>query len=293
MLDFHRKLPSSSLITVMGTEATRQQSMSYGSIVEDKSTHQILHYVEKPSTFVSTLINCGVYICSPEVFRHISEVYLSRQDFYSEDYEVSEVIQLEQDLLMPISGTGRAHVFSTDRWWSQIKTAGSVIYANRHYLQLYHNDHPERLSANLSDGPTIYGDVYIHPSASVHASAVLGPNVSVGKNAIIGPGVRIRESIVLGNATIHEHSCILYSVVGWNSTVGCWTRLEGTPCDPNPNKPFAKMDNVPLFNQVGKLNPSITILGCNVTVPSEVIVLNSIVLPHKDLSRSFKNEIIL
>lgn len=52
-----------------------------------------------------------------------------------------------------------------------------------------------------------------------------------------------------------------HSVVGWNSTIGAWTRLEGTPCDPNPNKPFAKMDNVPLFNTEGKMNPSITILG--------------------------------
>lgn len=54
---------------------------------------------------------------------------------------------------------------------------------------------------------------------------------------------------------------IFLRVVGWNSTVGAWSRLEGTPCDPNPNKPFAKMDNVPLFNNEGKLNPSITILG--------------------------------
>jgi mannose-1-phosphate guanylyltransferase len=37
--------------------------------------------------------------------------------------------------------------------------------------------------------------------------------------------------------------------------------VEGTPNDPNPNKPFAKMDNLPLFNDEGKLNPSITIVG--------------------------------
>jgi len=43
--------------------------------------------------------------------------------------------------------------------------------------------------------------------------------------------------------------------------VGEWARVEGTPCDPNPNKPFAKMENLPLFNMNGKLNPSITILG--------------------------------
>ena len=71
-------------------------------------------------------------------------------------------------------------------------------------------------------------------------------------------------------------------------------RVEGTPNDPNPNKPFAKMDNSPLFNPAdGKLNPSITIVGNNVHVPSEIILLNSIVLPHKALSHSIKNEIVL
>ncbi|XP_045107847.1 mannose-1-phosphate guanyltransferase alpha-A-like isoform X1 [Portunus trituberculatus] len=295
MLDFHTGLAMPSLITIMGTEATRQQSTMYGCIVEDKETHQILHYVEKPSTFVSPLINCGVYICSPDIFKRVGEIFNSRQDFYSsfDEGEATESIQLEQDILMPIAGTGQAYVYTTDRWWSQIKTAGSAIYANRHYLQLYHRTHPSRLTDNGPSKPKIVGDVYIHPSATVDPSAVLGPNVSVGKNAVIGAGVRIRESIVLGNSTIQEHSCVLYTVVGWNSTVGAWTRLEGTPCDPNPNKPFAKMDNVPLFNTEGKLNPSITILGCNVTVPSEVIVLNSIVLPYKDLPHSYKNEIIL
>lgn len=81
--------------------------------------------------------------------------------------------------------------------------------------------------------------------------------------------------------------------VGRGSKIGCWARVEGTPKDPDPNKPFAKMENSSLFNIDGKLNPSISILGCFVTVPSEKILLNSIVLPHKELTRSYKNEIIL
>jgi len=85
--------------------------------------------------------------------------------------------------------------------------------------------------------------------------------VSIGKNVVVGPGVRIRESIILGDSVIQDHSLVLYTIVGWNSFIGKWSRVEGTPCDPNPNKPFAKMDNVPLFNDEGQLNPSITILG--------------------------------
>ena len=53
----------------------------------------------------------------------------------------------------------------------------------------------------------------------------------------------------------------MYAVIGMNSKIGDWARVEGTPNDPNPNKPFAKTDNNPLFNQEGKLNPSITIVG--------------------------------
>lgn len=33
--------------------------------------------------------------------------------------------------------------------------------------------------------------------------------------------------------------------------------------------------------------------GCSVSVPSETIILNCLVLPNKELSRSTKNEIIL
>lgn len=90
--------------------------------------------------------------------------------------------------------------------------------------------------------------------------------------------------------------------------------FQGTPSGPNPNMPFAKLESKPLFNVDGRLNPSITILGkpvwifshrgnfifivviilgCNVQVPGEVIIMNSIVLPHKELRGSYKNQIIL
>lgn len=48
--------------------------------------------------------------------------------------------------------------------------------------------------------------------------------------------------------------------MGWDSTIGKWARVEGTPSDPNPNDPYAKMDSETLFIE-GKLTPSITILG--------------------------------
>ncbi|KAL1457550.1 hypothetical protein WDU94_007766 [Cyamophila willieti] len=299
MLEFHRGCPN-SLVTVMATEATRQQSVYYGCIVRNQQTSEITHYVEKPSTFVSTLVNCGVYVFSLEIFQNIGAVFKRKEDeFYSRNYVKNgkdtdfNHIQLEKELIMPLAGTGRAYVYQTSKWWSQLKSAGSAIYANRHYLQLYRSRHPSRLLTSETAPCKIIGDVYVHSSATVDPTAIVGPNVSIDAGSSVGPGVRIKESIILQGASIGSHSLVLNSIVGRNAQVGHWSRVEGTPCDPNPNKAFAKMDNPPLFNSNGKLNPSITILGDGVTVPGELIVLNSIILPYKELSRSFKNEILL
>jgi mannose-1-phosphate guanylyltransferase len=37
---------------------------------------------------------------------------------------------------MPLAGTGKALVYQTLKWWSQLKTPGAAIYANRHYLNV-------------------------------------------------------------------------------------------------------------------------------------------------------------
>ncbi|KAJ8979433.1 hypothetical protein NQ317_003212 [Molorchus minor] len=300
---FHKeqtsKFQSKACVTIVGTEATRQQSLNYGCIVTNKDTHEVSHYVEKPNSYVSTLISCGIYIFSLDIFQIIGETFNTKQQEYYRNEngngnKEAGFIQLEKEIFPQLSGTGKMYAFQLNNWWSQLKTAGSAIYANRHYLELYRINHPERLYTLKGEGDcTIIPDVHINPTASIDPTAVLGPNVSIGPGVVVGPGVRIKESIILANAVIEERSLVLHSIIGRGSRVGRWARVEGTPSDPDPNKPFAKMENPPLFNSDGRLNPSITILGCSVTVPSETILLNTIVLPNKELTRSIKNEIIL
>ncbi|KAI2663363.1 Mannose-1-phosphate guanyltransferase alpha-B [Labeo rohita] len=232
----------------------------------------VLHFVEKPSTFVSDIISCGIYLFTPDIFGHIGNIFQrNQQERIQEELtngkQMPEVIRLEQDIFTTLAGQKKLFVYKTQHFWSQIKSAGSAIYASRLYLKQYHKTHPERLATNQDGTPKIIG-------------------------VTIGGGVRVRESIVLHGAVLQDHCCVLNSIVGWDSTVGKWARVEGTPSDPNPNDPYAKIDSETLFRD-GGLTPSITILGCNVNIPSEVIIRNSIVLPHKDLNRSFQNQIIL
>lgn len=303
-------------VTVMTTEAGRQESLSYGCIVENPESHIIEHYVEKPSTFVSNLISCGAYLCNIELL-HLLETtirkkrqdlasgnsYESNQSFTSSTIQTEsqhfDYLSLECDILQQCGTQPRCYSYRTQgSWWCQIKTAASAIYANRQYLNQYIRANrncqfvTERCDPGVEKCQTI-GNVYIHPTAKIDPSSVIGPNVSIMENCIVGPGVRVRESILLQNSIVDAHTLVLCAIVGWNCRIGTWVRVEGTPSEPDPNQKNAKVRNQPLFNADGKLNPSIAVLGSNVKISGGTVIINTIVLPHKDLSRSYKNEIVL
>jgi mannose-1-phosphate guanylyltransferase len=82
MLEFHERI--NACFTILGTEATENQSVNYGCIIEDKETHEVLHYVEKPESYLSKLINCGIYLFNLEIFDFIREE-LSKKN-QSNDY---------------------------------------------------------------------------------------------------------------------------------------------------------------------------------------------------------------
>jgi mannose-1-phosphate guanylyltransferase len=77
MLKFHTD--NNCNLTILGTEATEKQSINYGCIVEDKATHQVLHYVEKPETYLSTTINCGIYLFDLSIFEIIGQIGKHKQ----------------------------------------------------------------------------------------------------------------------------------------------------------------------------------------------------------------------
>jgi len=69
---------SQACCIILSTEATREQALNYGCLVVDRQTSEVLHYVEKPTTFVSAMINCGVYIFTPSIFQHLANAFQKR-----------------------------------------------------------------------------------------------------------------------------------------------------------------------------------------------------------------------
>eukprot|EP00128_Syssomonas_multiformis_P017306 Colp12_sorted_trinity150504_noHs@16276 len=287
ILEFHQKHGDGKHHTMMGVKYDRENAHhNYGRMVENPETHEILHYAEKPETFVSDIINCGVYLFSPSIFEAIGQVFMKRYSAVSfeanGENSSKDIIWLEQDVLAPLAGTGKLYLYETRDFWSQIKTAGAALFAQKFFLKSYQERGVDRLVKKAAY--TVIGDVVVHPSAQVDPSAKLGPNVSVGARAIIGPGVRLANSIVLSGVRVHAHACVLNSIIGWNSVIGEWARVEGMPVDGNSNS--TKFVD-------GRKNPGLTIFGKDVTVAPEVIIRNCVVLPNKELKGSYKDEILL
>jgi len=286
ILETHQK--HGKEITILGKKVSVEDSQYYGCLAIDPNTNEILHYAEKPETFVSDIINCGIYLFSPQIFDLIDKVnqlaHSKKKSAMDEEDIDPNFFQLEQDVFMKFSGGKHIYLHETQDFWLQLKAAGMALKCSENLLAL-HRHNKTGLLAQPGDGvnaPIIVGDVMIHPSARIHPSAKIGPNVSIGENAVIGAGVRILHSIILDNVEVKDHACILHSIIGWKSTVGQWARLEGVP-------DFS----VKSVNSHDVRGCGITILGTGVNAAPEIIVRASIVLPHKDLGGNYYNEILL
>lgn len=286
---------------ILGTRVSDDAASNFGCIVSDAHTRRVLHYVEKPESHISNLINCGVYLFSTEaIFPSIRSAIKRRLDrparllsypssdnleTYNmpaagaaddddEEERKNEVIRLEQDILGDMADSKQFYVYETKDFWRQIKTAGSAVPANALYLQKAWQSESDELAKPSAN---IVPPVFIHPTAQVHPTAKLGPNVSIGPRVTVGAGARIKESIVLEDSEIKHDACVLYSIIGWGSRVGAWARVEGTPTPVNSHSTSIIKNGVKV--------QSITILGKDCGVGDEVRVQNCVCLPYKELKR--------
>ena len=279
---------------ILGTRVSNDAATNFGCIVSDAHTKRVLHYVEKPESHISNLINCGVYLFSAEcIFPAIRSAIKRRAarprlvaypsseeiDFSyigadDDESERNDALRLEQDILSDLADSNRFFVHETKDFWRQIKTAGSAVPANALYLQKAFQAQSDELTAPSA---SIVPPVYIHPSATVDRTAKLGPNVSIGARAIVGAGSRIKDAIVLEDSEIKHDACVMHSIIGWGGRVGAWARVEGTPIPMTSHSTSIVKHGVKV--------QSITILGKECHVGDEVRVQNCVCLPYKELKR--------
>ncbi|ORY31240.1 nucleotide-diphospho-sugar transferase [Naematelia encephala] len=214
---------------------------NYGVVVTKPGTTIIDRFVEKPVEFVGNRINAGIYIFHPKVLDRIE----------------LRPTSIEKEVFPAIVADGQLHSYDLQGFWMDVGQPKDYIAGTCLYLSHLTATHSSLLSDPTKNKWVYGGNVLVDPTAEVDPTAVLGPNVVIGAGVKIGAGVRLQRCIILSNAVVRDHAWVANSIVGWNSNVGRWTRVE-----------------------------NITVLGDDVTIKDELYVNGASVLPHKSISTS-------
>lgn len=272
----------------------------FGAIVANKKNGKVVHYVEKPSASISAfnrdatyeiLLNGGIYIFDKtilELLRQAKDKKSKSVDFNDDDLDDESdrgILSLELDVFktLPQLKNTNFNVYKTNGFWYQLKLPVSALIANNFFLAQGDNN-----CTNIKS-PKITQPVQILTNDLNFKSSKIGPNVSVGKNVTIGNGVRLVNCIICDGVSIGDHTIIKNAIVSNGTKIGKWCRIEGTiTADTLASNVFDTSTSNYL-----KVSNNIVILCQDTAVKSQVFVYNSIVLPHKELKKDVKYEIIM
>ncbi len=193
VLEFHRR--RGSIATIVLKEVSRADVHKYG-VLETDTLGRIKQFQEKPSAeeAVSNLVNTGIYIFEPEIFKYIPS---------ATEYDIGG--ELFPELVkagLPFFG------MSLPFQWLDIGSTADYWKANRAVLtgnvQGYTLPGREvlpgvRVGVNVNidlDAVTIEGPVYIGSGTSIGEGAIIvGPTV-IGANCVVEPGAVVWECLI-------------------------------------------------------------------------------------------------
>eukprot|EP01104_Vermistella_antarctica_P003288 TRINITY_DN1345_c0_g1_i1.p1 TRINITY_DN1345_c0_g1~~TRINITY_DN1345_c0_g1_i1.p1 ORF type:complete len:362 (-),score=128.45 TRINITY_DN1345_c0_g1_i1:741-1826(-) len=240
LLAFHKSHGKEGTIMVTKVE----EPSKYGVVLYDEATGDIQKFVEKPQTFVGNKINAGIYIFSPALLKRI---------------EIKPT-SIEKEIFPKMAADNQLVCMELPGFWMDVGQPKDYLTGIGLFLSHQKKVNPK----SLASGPGIVGPVLVDPTAKIGKDCVIGPNVSIGPGVIIEDGVRLRDVAVLKGATIRSNTWLNKTIVGWQSSVGRWVRME-----------------------------NVTVLGQDVHVKDEVYINGSRVLPHKTISSSVNEPTII
>lgn len=235
--EFHKK--HGCQVTICATKV--EDPSKYGVICHLENDSLITNFVEKPSTYVGNKINAGIYMLSPKILDRIK----------------LQPTSIEHDVFPIIAKDKQAHVFELEGFWMDVGQPKDFLTGTCLYLSSLSRTSPQKLVKKEGIEYGIKGNVLIDPSSKISKNCLIGPNVTIGKNVVVKEGVRLQRCVIMDNAVINENANVTSSIIGWNSKVGRWARLE-----------------------------NVTVLGDDVTIKDEVYVNGATVLPHKSISQN-------
>jgi len=239
LLAFHKAHKAEGTIMVTKVE----EPSKYGVVVAQEDG-KIMKFVEKPQVFVGNRINAGLYIFNSSILSRIEPKPTS----------------IEKEIFPKMASEGQLYCMPLEGFWMDVGQPKDFLLGMGLYLNSVKNKAPD----TLKSGPGIIPPVLVDPSATIGDGCLIGPNVTIGPNCVVHEGVRLMNAALLKDTVVGTNSWVKSSIIGWQSSVGKWVRMENT-----------------------------SVLGEDVHIMDELYINGGLVLPHKTVSSSVPEPQIL
>ncbi|KIV97139.1 mannose-1-phosphate guanyltransferase [Exophiala mesophila] len=222
--------------TIMVTKV--EEPSKYGVVVHQPNhPSRIERFVEKPVEFVGNRINAGIYIFNTSILARIE----------------LRPTSIEQETFPAMTRDGQLHSMDLEGYWMDVGQPKDFLSGTCLFLSSLTKKGSKELAPTSE--PYVYGgNVLVDPTAKIGKNCRIGPNVTIGPGCVVGDGVRLQRSVLLRDSQVKDHAWVKSTIVGWQSKVGRWARLE-----------------------------NVTVLGEDVSIGDEIYVNGGSVLPHKSI----------
>lgn len=204
----------------------QEKWQSYGVLVT-KNGNELDKIVEKPSSFVSNLVNVGVYQVTQPFWGYLDKMTLSVRG----EYELTEPVTL-YNADYPIK------VIESHGYWLSVGYPWHILTSQKELFALQPSS---KIEGTIEPQTTIKGNVCIGKNSVVKNGVYIDGNVHIGENCVIGPNCYIRGNVTIGNdckighaveieeavigdkVNIEHLSFVGFSVLGNNIILGAGT----------------------------------------------------------------------
>jgi mannose-1-phosphate guanylyltransferase len=236
LLEYHRSHGKEG--TIMVTKVN--EPSKYGVVVYDENNGRISRFVEKPKEFVGNKINAGMYIFNKSILNRIP----------------LRPTSIENEIFPKMCEDGDLYCMELHGFWMDVGQPRDFLTGMCKYLTHLQDISPDSVKIE-NENYNIIGPVLIDPTAKIGKNCLIGPYVTIGPNCEIGDGVRLKRTTLLSGCTVRKHSWIDSSIIGWDSIIGRWCRVEG-----------------------------VSVLGRSVKIADELYVNGGVILDHKEVKES-------
>ena len=235
-LNAMRMLHERTSSTVMGTVEVEDPS-SFG-VVEEKNG-KMVRVIEKPKRAPSRLINAGMFVFTPEIFKLIHSTGKSPRG----EYEITDTLNM-------LASTSEVllHRLTTD--WIDVGRPWDLLRANEIFMTrlvgriegeveegaVLRNNVVVEKGARVRSGSYIVGPVHISADSDVGPNCYLRPGTCIGPGVRVGAAVEIKNSIIMSGTHIPHHNYIGDSVIGERCNFGAGTKVANLRFDDRPIK---------------------------------------------------------